>query len=117
MQKTYGQFGRGFKQKGIEMKPHKHAELIKAWADGAEIEFRFPGTGVWLLAYDPNWDGDIEYRINPPKQVVRYKRYLNKASDGTVYAAIVNDLIGNISCDVYPCFVRWIDDEWQEVVV
>jgi hypothetical protein len=20
------------------MKPHKHAELIKAWADGAEIE-------------------------------------------------------------------------------
>ena len=22
-------------------KPHKHAELIKAWADGAEIEYRF----------------------------------------------------------------------------
>ena len=24
------------------MKPHKHAELIKAWADGAEIEYRYP---------------------------------------------------------------------------
>lgn len=24
------------------MKPHKHAELIKKWADGAEIEYRYP---------------------------------------------------------------------------
>ena len=23
------------------MKPHKHAEIIKAWADGAEIEWKF----------------------------------------------------------------------------
>ena len=22
------------------MKPHKHAELIKAWADGAEIQWK-----------------------------------------------------------------------------
>ncbi len=38
--------------------PHKHAEVIKAWADGAEIQ----------------WFEDMRYRIKPePKpDVVRY---------------------------------------------
>lgn len=52
------------------MKPHKHAELIKAWADGAEIEFRFKdairGWSDWKpndgrFSNDPWW----EYRIKP----------------------------------------------------
>jgi hypothetical protein len=29
------------------MKPHKHAEVIKAWADGAEIEFRIDSDCEW----------------------------------------------------------------------
>lgn len=45
------------------MKPHKHAELIKAWADGAGIECR--DSGVWYHAKDPRWQEDIEYRIKP----------------------------------------------------
>ena len=60
------------------MKPHKHAELIKAWADGTEIEFRFKdaiqGWSDWKpndgrFSNDPWW----EYRIKPqPKpDVVR----------------------------------------------
>jgi hypothetical protein len=59
------------------MKPHKHAELIKAWADGAEIEqsklyedgrqepwVNF--TGVWL--------DNFYYRIKrkPKPNVVKY---------------------------------------------
>jgi hypothetical protein len=43
------------------MKPHKHAELIKAWADGAEIECR--DCRVWYHAKDPRWQEDMEYRI------------------------------------------------------
>ena len=49
--------------------PHKHAELIKAWADGAEIEYRaVPGCGEW--AYYPYqerviWDAVAEFRIKP----------------------------------------------------
>lgn len=42
-------------------KPHKHAELIKAWADGAEIECR--DCRVWYLTKDPRWQEDMEYRI------------------------------------------------------
>ena len=44
-------------------KPHKHAELIKAWADGAEIEFQ-DSEGVWGVGI-PHWHPDAEYRIKP----------------------------------------------------
>jgi hypothetical protein len=45
--------------------PHKHAELIKAWADGAEIQFRFPCDLKWTDTKTPSWDGIAEYRIKP----------------------------------------------------
>jgi hypothetical protein len=45
------------------MKPHKHAEIIKAWADGAEIQYYEHG---WLDCTDcPIWQVDVEYRIKP----------------------------------------------------
>lgn len=48
---------------------HKHAELIKAWADGAEIEVKHPANGSWFDAKPPCWDTDYEYRIKPePRQ-------------------------------------------------
>jgi len=53
------------------MKPHKHAELIKAWADGAEIEQKTP-HGVWEN-FDNKWTETwYEYRIKPePKPDVK----------------------------------------------
>ena len=53
------------------MKPHKHAELIKAWADGAIIEERYIGNGDYEGSewYDTNGDWsdteNWEYRIKP----------------------------------------------------
>jgi hypothetical protein len=55
--------------------PHKHAELIKAWADGADIEFRWNGgRDDWRRITAPRWDQDGDYRIKPePKpDVVDY---------------------------------------------
>ena len=56
-------------------KPHKHAELIKAWADGAQIEFRTsfhipgPGGGTcftdWKSKLHDSWHEHIQYRIKP----------------------------------------------------
>lgn len=58
------------------MKPHKHAELIKAWADGATIQSRVKYQDKWEDDCLPSWDTalDIEYRIKPePKpDVVKY---------------------------------------------
>ena len=48
------------------MKQHKHAELIKAWADGAEIE-RKNYNGDWESCNDSMliWSPSNEYRIKP----------------------------------------------------
>jgi hypothetical protein len=48
------------------MKPHKHAELIKAWADGAEIQWKNKVDGYWEECYfTPYWKDDCEYRLKP----------------------------------------------------
>lgn len=44
--------------------PRKHAELIKAWADGAEIQARMQ-TGEWFDCPVPSWIPNDEYRIKP----------------------------------------------------
>jgi hypothetical protein len=52
----------------MEMKPHKHAEVIKAWADGAEIEHNLGGNSPWKATKDPMWYTDSEYRVKPPER-------------------------------------------------
>ena len=45
---------------------HKHAEVIKAWADGEEIEFLFNGDGkTWRPCHSnkPGWDETVNYRV------------------------------------------------------
>lgn len=49
------------------MKSHKHAALIKQWADGAEIEFFNSTTQKWLPCPVPSWEEDLTYRIKPQK--------------------------------------------------
>ena len=44
-------------------KPHKHAEIIKQWADGAEIEFYTEGK--WIKTETPSWRAGSLYRIKP----------------------------------------------------
>lgn len=44
--------------------PHRHAEIIKAWADGAEIEFRYEGS-YWATTKNPTWRACFEYRVKP----------------------------------------------------
>jgi hypothetical protein len=65
--------------KETKMKPHKWAKEIKAWADGAEIEYRrnlgdtgwqrwikFSALGIW-------YEGDAyEYRIIPKPKEPQY---------------------------------------------
>lgn len=54
-------------------KPHKHAELIKAWADGAEIQFRYNANIPWSDVEGAcGWDIDCEFRIKPKEDYVYY---------------------------------------------
>jgi phage major head subunit gpT-like protein len=45
------------------MKPHKHADLIKAWADGVEIEC-WDGK-KWFEVNHPIWIEHNQFRIKP----------------------------------------------------
>jgi hypothetical protein len=57
-------------------KPHKHAECIKAWADGAEIEVRSDDKDTWETKTMPTWFNCLEYRIKPqPKIIKAYMHY------------------------------------------
>jgi hypothetical protein len=49
------------------MKPHKHAELIKLWADGAEIQYQNENSLDWVTirGSNPTWHGETKYRIKP----------------------------------------------------
>ena len=63
------------------MKPHKHADCIIAWANGAEIECFDVVSHEWRTASDPWWHLETKYRIKPepkPKpDIVLYTRITN----------------------------------------
>jgi hypothetical protein len=58
---------------------HKHAEVIKAWVDGAEIEAFDHHIKKWFVVKHPIWESDMEYRVKPtPKpDIVLYTRISN----------------------------------------
>ena len=61
---------------------HKHADLIIAWANGAQIQIRDDLDDIWLDTNSPSWVAEYQYRIKPePKQDVIYWTRVNKWKD------------------------------------
>ena len=68
----------------MNTKRHKHADLIHAWADGAEIEIF--NCGKWVVVQHPTFSGSLEYRIKPtPKPDVVWYTNPRIAGDTCVY--------------------------------
>lgn len=63
--------------------PHKHAELIKAWADGATIETFYGADDSWDVINGPCWMEDSLYRVKP-------EPILSQAAQDMVSSLIVN---------------------------
>jgi len=55
------------------MKKHVHCELIKAWADGAQIQYKGPNDSDWRDAEKPIWLENCEYRLKPKPPVTTYR--------------------------------------------
>ena len=96
--------------------PHKHAVVIKAWADGAKIQWRQPlSLDHWFDTDDPRWNTDIEYRVKPA--TIKFRNYLarRKASDHT-YIAVADTRTMSASFEQQERvnFIKWLGD-WQEV--
>lgn len=41
---------------------HIHADVIKAWADGKDIEYSYDGTS-WYYTEGPTWTESVKYRV------------------------------------------------------
>jgi len=55
-----------------ELIPHKHAEVIKAWADGETIEVKAnTHAREWVVTGNPIFSLEYEYRVKP-KETVRF---------------------------------------------
>jgi len=50
-------------------KPHIHADLIKAWADGAKVQYQvfvpYHNQHEWFNTDTPNWSENCAWRIKP----------------------------------------------------
>ena len=82
----------------VHQKPRKHSELIKAWADGAEIEWYEPGTGKWIhIPGTPSWWKDANYRIKTPRELVCHINSDGKIiSDGSGNLSLTFNLLGEL---------------------
>lgn len=103
------------------MNPHPHAVVIKAWADGAEIQWRERHNGSEWKSFNnkalPNWHAtDCDFRVKPPPEVVRFRVALMRhITPGTGYFTGTANAQGSHEALMADSnFVRWLTD-WQEV--
>lgn len=54
------------------MAQHKWHKEIRAWADGAEIQFRHMSHSLWndCGTNNPLWEKETSYRIKPSKPII-----------------------------------------------
>lgn len=91
--------------------PHKHAALIHAWADGAEIERKEP-DGTWVKSDCPTWKLHYEYRIKPQIEKRRYRVALY-LSVGEVTTKTADGSGDEYLIERDPSFHSWLTD-WVE---
>jgi hypothetical protein len=53
------------------MKKHKHADLIKTWADGSQIQYWSTEHDGWVDIDSPCWCDDTDYRIKPKPSYIK----------------------------------------------
>lgn len=82
-------------------KPQLHRELIKAWADGAEIEVYNVSYG-WLSIEHPEWNPSNSYRIKQTEEtkylsVSFEKCHAGKRVADNVCVKFINGEIASVS--------------------
>jgi len=88
------------------LKPHKHAPIIKAWADGEPIQVLVSGEWTDVTTPQPTWTNNY-YRIKP--NTIKYRLYFNTNKEISIINANTQPLVRHD-------FVEWLGD-WQEVEV
>ena len=92
---------------------HKHADVIIAWANGAEIEALSSADRGWLVTRNPTWSEDVEYRVKPPPKKYRVALFRLPGEAASAYTACTNTQEAADGCEQHGRFVRWLTD-WIE---
>ena len=93
---------------------HKYADVIIAWAEGAEIEHRASPDRPWLpMTNTSSWYGhdDVEYRIKPPAKKCRVA--MLSGCSGESLVVLCSSPATADTFESMPDFVRWLTD-WVE---
>ena len=98
---------------------HKHCELIKAWADGAEIQFWSDNFNEWcdvIEGTQPDWYPSAQYRIKPEekKPVVRWLWALKGVDCRVISTAFYSDKEAEILFRDNPIKLEWSRTEFPE---
>ena len=97
---------------------HKHCDLIKAWADGTEIQQKHPiAPRKWEdIEKFPSWSDSMEYRIKP--KVIKYRNFLwySECSARPLVSLCTYEEHKGEPREGWKNFIKWLGD-WQEVEV
>jgi hypothetical protein len=93
------------------MKPHKHAELIKQWADGHPVQVY--GDMGWKDIDQPTWNSQYEYRIKPDEPKPPVVRWLWSNKDGVVSLELMSEDEAK-GYPHYPIKFEWSRTEFPE---
>lgn len=92
--------------------PHKHAEVIKAWADGNTVQVLVDNE--WGDVVSPSWSYDNQYRIKP--EMAKYRVAAMRSAAGKTYTSSVDHEHMVKSVENSAAFVRWLSN-WIEFEV
>ena len=92
---------------------HKYADVIIAWANGAEIEYRLGPHERWSKSTSPSWQEDCEYRVKPPARKYRVALFRFSSEATSRYTACTDIQEEADSYEQHEHFVRWLTD-WVE---
>ena len=88
------------------MARHVHADLIHAWAEGAEIECLAP-YGGWVRVETPSWFEGTVYRIVQLEQ--RQSHLARMATQrSTEYFVLAQSNSDVLSIQANPDFIEWV---------
>lgn len=94
--------------------PRKHAAMIHAWADGAQIQVRRSSDAEWKDTSSPNWHEAREYRIKPRIEKRRYRVALfvgkGRSSTDTADDIAIANLFG-MREDFHSWLTDWVEYE------
>lgn len=91
--------------------PHKHAEVIRAYADGSTIQYKYKADQVWVDTTNPSFLEVNEYRVKPEPK--KYRVALVKSEGFKPYPLIILIKEGEPLFPTYTSLVGWLTEEFE----